>query len=96
MSFQTNLNALFASPNPIHQEIAQKIINQFVDGKSVLDLSSQYGICQSNVSMILLLLIIISFAAGSFNYFPADPFDGGRMAKIMLAPYFGFLGLTTS
>ena len=43
--------------------------------------------------MILLLLIIISFAAGSFNYFPADPFDGGRMAKIMLVPYFAFLGL---
>ncbi|MCX6803273.1 MAG: hypothetical protein NTY48_01740, partial [Candidatus Diapherotrites archaeon] len=25
------------------------------------------------------------------NYFPSDPFDGGRMAKIMLLPYFGFL-----
>jgi hypothetical protein len=45
----------------------------------------------SEVSMILLLLLIISFAAGSFNYFPSDPFDGGRMAKIMLAPYFGFM-----
>ncbi|MEI7961666.1 MAG: M50 family metallopeptidase [archaeon] len=47
----------------------------------------------SNISMILLLLVIISFAAGSFNYFPADPFDGGRMAKIMLVPYFSFMGL---
>ena len=27
MSFQTNLNALLASPNPIHQEIAQKLKN---------------------------------------------------------------------
>ncbi len=45
----------------------------------------------SNTSMILLLLLIISFAAGSFNYFPSDPFDGGRMAKIMLAPYFSFM-----
>jgi membrane-associated protease RseP (regulator of RpoE activity) len=42
--------------------------------------------------MILLLFVVISFAAGSFNYFPSDPFDGGRMAKIMLAPYFSFLG----
>ena len=47
----------------------------------------------SNISLILLLLVIISFAAGSFNYFPSDPFDGGRMAKIMLVPYFAFLGL---
>ena len=27
MSFQTDLNALHTSPNPIHQEIAQKIKN---------------------------------------------------------------------
>jgi len=45
-----------------------------------------------NITMILLLLVVIAFAAGSFNYFPADPFDGGRMAKIILLPYFGFLG----
>ncbi|MFA5931652.1 MAG: site-2 protease family protein [archaeon] len=45
----------------------------------------------SLISQILLFFVIISFAAGSFNYFPSDPFDGGRMAKIMLAPYFGFM-----
>jgi len=44
------------------------------------------------IAQILLFFAVISFAAGSFNYFPADPFDGGRMAKIMLAPYFAFLG----
>ena len=27
MSFQTDLNALLSSPNPVHQEIAQKIKN---------------------------------------------------------------------
>jgi hypothetical protein len=27
MSFQTNLSALFASPNPVHQDLAQKIKN---------------------------------------------------------------------
>ena len=46
----------------------------------------------SNISMVLFLLIIISFAAGSFNYLPSDPFDGGRMAKIILCPYLDFLG----
>lgn len=50
----------------------------------------------SNISVILFLLFIISFAAGSFNYFPSDPFDGGRMAKIILAPYFVFMGLNKS
>ncbi len=47
----------------------------------------------SNITMILLLLVVIAFAAGSFNYFPADPFDGGRMAKIILLPYFAFMGM---
>jgi len=47
----------------------------------------------SNIGMILILIMIIGFAAGSFNYFPANPFDGGRMAKIMLAPYFVFAGM---
>jgi len=41
--------------------------------------------------MILLLLLIISFAAGSFNYLPSEPFDGGKMAKIMLEPYTNFM-----
>ena len=27
MSFQTDLNALLSSPNPVHQELAQKIKN---------------------------------------------------------------------
>lgn len=27
MSFQTNLNAMFASPNSVHQDLAQKIKN---------------------------------------------------------------------
>jgi Zn-dependent protease len=45
----------------------------------------------SMISQILLFFIIISFAAGSFNYFPSEPFDGGKMAKIILAPYFGFM-----
>jgi len=51
---------------------------------------------ESIVSMIMQILLfwgIISFAAGSFNYLPSDPFDGGRMGKIILAPYFKFMGL---
>jgi hypothetical protein len=42
-------------------------------------------------SQILLFYILLSFAAGSFNYFPSDPFDGGKMAKIILSPYVCFM-----
>ncbi|VVB75782.1 Peptidase family M50 [uncultured archaeon] len=45
------------------------------------------------ILQILLFWAILSFAAGSFNYLPSDPFDGGRMGKIILAPYFAFMGL---
>jgi len=47
----------------------------------------------STIWQILLFWAILSFAAGSFNYLPSDPFDGGRMGKIILAPYFAFMGL---
>jgi len=48
-----------------------------------------------NTNMALLLLIIIAFAAGSFNYFPSEPFDGGKIAKIMMTPYAGFMKFKT-
>ena len=48
-----------------------------------------------NTNMALLLLIIIAFAAGSFNYFPSEPFDGGKMAKTMMSPYAGFMKFKT-
>jgi membrane-associated protease RseP (regulator of RpoE activity) len=50
----------------------------------------------SIISQILLFFIVISFAAGTFNYFPSDPFDGGRMSKIMITPYLGFLKMNKS
>ncbi|MGI6589690.1 MAG: site-2 protease family protein [Candidatus Iainarchaeum sp.] len=49
------------------------------------------GFIISNINTILILLLIISFAAGTFNYLPSEPFDGGKMAKIMLEPYVKFM-----
>jgi membrane-associated protease RseP (regulator of RpoE activity) len=40
---------------------------------------------------IIFFFIILSFAVGMFNFMPANPLDGGRMAQIMLVPYFGFM-----
>ncbi|MCX6800588.1 MAG: site-2 protease family protein [Candidatus Diapherotrites archaeon] len=47
----------------------------------------------NSIFWILLLLWVLSFAIGTFNYIPVDPFDGGKMAKIILLPYFSFLGM---
>lgn len=72
----------------------KKIGVEFVSmptGRSIPFVSQAGYFVISNINMILLLLLIISFAAGSFNYFPSEPFDGGKMAKIMMLPYFGFM-----
>ncbi|MFA5358109.1 MAG: site-2 protease family protein [archaeon] len=47
-----------------------------------------------SILWILLLLWLLSFAVGSFNYIPVSIFDGGRMSKIILLPYFGFLKMS--
>jgi hypothetical protein len=39
----------------------------------------------------LLWLFLLSIAVATANFIPMDPFDGGRMIKILLLPYFGFL-----
>jgi len=36
-------------------------------------------------------LLMLSFAIAMINFLPMDPFDGGKMAKIIFLPYFGFL-----
>ncbi len=46
----------------------------------------------NSINTILIFFIILSFAVGMFNFLPSDPLDGGRMAKIILVPYVGFMG----
>ncbi len=36
-------------------------------------------------------LILLNFLVATANFIPVDPFDGGKMAKLLLLPYFGFL-----
>jgi membrane-associated protease RseP (regulator of RpoE activity) len=33
----------------------------------------------------------LSIAVATANFLPMDPFDGGKMAKILFLPYLGFL-----
>lgn len=37
-------------------------------------------------------LLLLNFLVAVINFLPMNPFDGGRIAMLMFAPYFGFLG----
>lgn len=45
----------------------------------------------SAISNILNFFVILSLAVAMFNYLPANPLDGGKIAEIILAPYAGFM-----
>ncbi|MEK6970330.1 MAG: site-2 protease family protein [archaeon] len=45
------------------------------------------------VSSFLGWLLLLNFLVATANYIPISPFDGGKMAKILVAPYFGFLNM---
>ena len=45
----------------------------------------------NSFNSIVIFFIILSFAVGMFNFLPSNPLDGGRIAQIMLLPYFGFM-----
>ena len=37
---------------------------------------------------------MLSLAAGMLNFMPIEPFDGGKIAKIMFVPYLSFMKKT--
>jgi membrane-associated protease RseP (regulator of RpoE activity) len=39
-------------------------------------------------------LLLLSFAVAVVNFLPIEPFDGGKMAKLLLLPYLGFLKMS--
>jgi hypothetical protein len=45
-------------------------------------------------SGFLTWLILLSFAIALVNFLPIAVFDGARIARIMLLPYFGFLNMS--
>jgi membrane-associated protease RseP (regulator of RpoE activity) len=46
------------------------------------------------VSVFFSWLLLLSFALAMINFLPMDPFDGGKIAKIIMLPYFGFLKMS--
>ncbi len=39
-------------------------------------------------------LLLLNFLVATANYIPVDPFDGGKMVKLVLSPYLGFLKMS--
>lgn len=39
-------------------------------------------------------LLLLNFLVATANYIPVSPFDGGKMAMILIAPYLGFLHMS--
>ncbi len=76
-----------------NQKTIQPIGLEFIEsGKSIQPLSEISWILILSIDKIIFFFIILSFAVGMFNFLPSDPLDGGRMAKIILLPYFSFIG----
>jgi membrane-associated protease RseP (regulator of RpoE activity) len=46
------------------------------------------------VSGFLGWLLLLNFLVATANYIPISPFDGGKMANILVAPYLGFLNMS--
>lgn len=47
----------------------------------------------NSVSVFFSWLLLLSFALAMINFLPMEPFDGGKIAKIVFLPYFGFMGM---
>ena len=74
-------------------QISKESIN-YVPGKEP---SQEYGLIAMAINVFegfFSWLILLSFAIALVNFLPVSVFDGARIAKIMLLPYFGFLRMS--
>lgn len=50
-----------------------------------------FSMASELISGFLTWLILLNFFIAITNFLPTDPLDGGKIAKVLLLPYFGFL-----
>ncbi len=50
-----------------------------------------YRLARDFFASFFFWLIVLNFLVAIVNFLPIEPFDGGKIAKILLYPYFGFL-----
>ncbi|MBN1941599.1 MAG: site-2 protease family protein [Candidatus Diapherotrites archaeon] len=61
------------------------------------DFSQEYNLLSNLVETVTSFLrwfFLLSLVVGMVNFLPMSPFDGGKIAKVMLLPYFGFLKMS--
>ena len=52
-----------------------------------------YSEIVSALASFFVWLAILSMLVGIVNFLPVEPFDGGKIAKLLLLPYFSFAGM---
>ena len=63
----------------------------YVEGKGPKEDYMNIVTFLSTISTFFGWLLLLSFALATVNFLPNKPFDGGKIAQIMLVPYFGFM-----
>ena len=53
-----------------------------------------YRAVRNALASFFFWLIILNFLVGVVNFLPIEPFDGGKIAKPLLLPYFAFLNMS--
>ena len=66
--------------------------NKFRENTTLSDSYVSFLSILGIIQDFLFWFFIIGFLVGIANFLPLEPFDGGKIAKIFLVPYFGFLG----
>jgi len=64
---------------------------KLIEGKEIPGDYSLYLSFGGELSNFFFWLFILSILIGIVNFLPMVPFDGGKIAQIVLLPYFGFL-----
>ena len=66
----------------------------YVEGKEPTQEYLGLATSLNSISTFFTWLLLLSFALAMINFLPMDPFDGGKMAKIVMLPYFSFLKMS--
>jgi len=64
------------------------------EGYALPPLYSFYREASALLGSFIFWLILLNFMIAVVNFLPIEPFDGGKIAKILLYPYFGFLNMS--
>ena len=78
----------------VRGEIGIETEVSYVAGKEPTQQYKNLVLLTSSLLIFFGWLLLLSFALATINFLPMDPFDGGKIAKIVFLPYFGFMGMS--